>query len=70
MKEKLDDHEKRLTVVEILTEYQSNDIKSNKNDLTRLVTTNNRIQIIVAVCVGSYLGFDKVIELANKFIGG
>jgi hypothetical protein len=70
MIDKLEDHEKRLSVVEILTEYQSRDIKSNQNDLTRLVTNNSRIQIIVAVLVGSYLGFDKVIELATKFIGG
>jgi hypothetical protein len=70
MIDKLEDHEKRLSVVEILTEYQSRDIKSNQHDLTRLVTNNNKLQIIVAVLVGSYLGFDKVIELATKFIGG
>lgn len=70
MIDKLQDHEKRLTTVEILTEYQSRDIKGNKDSLSSLVKFNIKLQTVMALCVGAYLGWDKVAGLVAKFIGG
>lgn len=70
MTEKLGDHETRITKVETEQKYQRKDIDHNQSDLSRLITNNNRIQIALAMMIGSYLGWDKVMAIATRYLGG
>ncbi len=67
---KLGEHDIRITQVEIEQKYNRKDIDRNNDALSKLVSTNNRIQIAVSIMVGSYLGWDKVVGYIMKFIGG
>jgi phosphate/sulfate permease len=68
MLERLDTHEKRLTTVEILQDYQKKEIAGHKDSLSTVIKFNQKIQIALALMLGAYLGWDKIISTVVKFI--
>lgn len=68
MLERLDNHEKRLTTVEILQDYQKKEIAGNKDSLSNVIKFNQKVQIALALMLGAYLGWDKVISVVLKLI--